>query len=214
MTAEDGVRRRIAKELHDSTAQDLVAVMMNMELLRESEAGLDPAVAKQIDDSLALLENCAHEIRTLSYVLHPPGLDEAGLAGAIRHFVAGFGERTGLATSVDLLPDLGRLGETVEMILFRVVQESLSNIHRHSQSMTAAVRIGRRASEVILEIKDQGRGIPRQILEAGTGHSPGLGVGIPGMRERLRQIGGRLDIESGPIGTTVRATVPWTRVSS
>ncbi len=206
--AEDAERRRVAKELHDSTPQDLVAALMNLKSLRETAAARDPAEATLLEDSLALLENCAHEIRTLSYVLHPPRLDEAGLAGAIRHYAAGFGERTGIATGVDLPVNLDRLGEPVEMVLFRVVQECLGNIHRHAGSATASVCLKHDLSEIVLEVRDEGRGIPPQILKAKPGHFTGLGVGIPGMRERLRQIGGRLEIDSSPSGTTVRAVLP------
>jgi PAS domain S-box-containing protein len=209
MVAEQDERRRIARELHDSTVQDLVAAMINLDCFREQTAGRTEDEVRQIEDGLALLENSAHEIRTLSYLLHPPLLDETGLIGAIRHYVNGVGERTGLTTSVNIPMELPRLDETVELILFRVVQESLGNTHRHAQAKMAAVRLRQDSSEIVLEISDDGRGIPSQILEPGT--MDGLGVGIPGMRERLRQIGGRLEIESNGGGTTVRAIVPATK---
>lgn len=207
MHAEDSERRRIAKELHDSTAQELIVVMLNLQALLDLvEPG--SAHAKQIEDSLALLENCAAEIRTLSYVLHPPRLDDAGLAGAIRHYVTGFGERTGIRTTVDLPEHLERLDKTCEIVLFRVVQEALANIHRHSASATASVRLTRSASSIVLEIHDQGRGMPAHISNSATDLSPNMGVGIPGMRERLRQIGGRLEIRSDSRGSTIRAVAP------
>lgn len=205
--AEDDERHRIARELHDSTVQDLVAAMMNLEFLRAPERSQNPTEARQIEDSLALLENCAHEIRTLSYLLHAPRLSEAGLVEAIRRYVTGFGERTGLITHLDLPADAPRLADVMELVLFRVVQESLSNINRHARSKTATVRMRQEEAELVLEISDQGRGLPPHLLKTG-GSGAGTGVGLPGMRERLRQIGGRLEINSDPGGTTVRAVLP------
>lgn len=208
MHAEDAERRRIAKELHDSTAQDLVAAMINLESLRDGVAERNPAEARHLEDSIALVENAAHEIRTLSYLFHPPRLDEEGLIGAIRHYAAGFGERTGIATSVDLPANLERLGAPVEVVLFRVVQECLGNIHRHAQSPTAFVRLEHGVSGLLVEVRDEGRGIPPQVMGPMPGQFTGLGVGLPGMRERMRYIGGTLEIDSSPRGTTVRALVP------
>jgi signal transduction histidine kinase len=208
LCAEDAERRRIAKELHDSTAQDLVAAMLNLNCLRESASTRDSAEVKQVEDGLALLENCAHEIRTLAYVLHPPELDETGLAGAIQIYAAGFGERTGIGTRVEVPGDLDRLEGTAELVLFRVVQECLGNIHRHAHSLTASIRLRQEATVTELEIRDEGCGIPAQILDGKPGLHLGLGVGIRGMRERLKQLGGRLIIDSGPGGTTIRAIVP------
>jgi signal transduction histidine kinase len=208
MQVEDTERRRIAKELHDSTAQDLVAVLMNLEALR-NDISARASGKQQLDDTIALVENAAHDIRTLSYLLHPPRLDEAGLIGAIRHYAAGFGERTGIATNMDLPANLERLPETVEMVLFRVTQECLGNIYRHAHSKTVFVRVEYDASGIVLEIRDEGRGISPQVLGGAMGgRFTGFGVGIPGMRERLRYIGGNLEIDSTPRGTTVRATVP------
>lgn len=206
--AEDSERRRIAKELHDSTAQDLVAVMMSLDSVRARLAGRAVQEAEQLEDSLAVLEKCAHDIRTLSYLLHPPRLDEAGLAGALRHYADGFGERSGIAMTLELPEDLGRLDEDVELVLFRVVQECLGNIHRHARSPTTAIRICREASALVMEVRDVGCGMPPAVLAAARGSGTGLGVGIPGMSERLRQIGGRLEIESGGQGTTIRVIVP------
>ena len=208
LSAEGAERSRIARELHDSTAQGLIAATLNLNSLRAWLPADVPQVAARLDDITALLENCTHEIRTLSYVLHPPALDETGLPGAIRHYVAGFGERTGIATSVDLPPAWERQDETVELVLYRVVQESLGNIHRHARSPSAAVRLQPGDTGLELEIRDAGGGIAPHLLGHESGRQPGLGVGIPGMRKRLGQIGGRLHIESGPSGTTIRAIVP------
>lgn len=209
--AEEIERRRIAKELHDSTAQNLVAAILNLATLRDNAAARDPAEAAQLEDSIALLENSAHEIRTLSYLLHPPQLDEAGLPGAILHYLAGFGDRTGMVTRAELPAEGLRLEQTVELALFRVVQEALGNIYRHAQSPSATVRLARGGGHIVLEIRDEGRGIPRQVLTPAARQPDGLGVGLPAMRERLRQIGGRLEIVSSPAGTTVRAVLPVAR---
>lgn len=204
LVAEETERRRIAKELHDSTVQDLVAAMINLELFREQRsAGMPPGPAL-LQDSLALMEKCAHDIRTLSYRLHPPRLDEAGLVGAIEHYVKGFGDRTGIEMRVHLSAELCRLDETVEMVLFRVLQECLGNIHRHAGSRTATVRLEQGAGEIVLQISDEGTGMPRR----GTTAASQFGVGIPGMRERLSHVDGRLEIDSGDRGTIVRAVVP------
>jgi len=208
LKAQDEERRRIARELHDSTTQDLVAVMLTLDSLHESLAGRGDQEVEKLDDSLAILEKCAHDIRTLSYLLHPPRLDDAGLVDAIRHYTDGFAERTSVAMSFELPEDLGPLPEEVELILFRVTQECLANVHRHAHSPMAAIRLTRDASATVLEVSDAGGGVPAAILEAREGPAPGLGVGIPGMRERLRQIGGRLEIESSSRGTTVRAILP------
>lgn len=214
MMAEENERRRIAKELHDSTAQDLVAVILNLETLREAAAPGNPVQAKQIEDCIALLENSAHEIRTLSYLLHPPRLDEAGLPDAIRHYVAGFGERTGIRVRVELPMEGVRLHEDVELTLFRVVQESLGNIYRHAQSPTATVRLVHQEGVIRLEIRDEGVGIPPHVLAAPGGQASGFGVGLPSMRERLRQIGGCLEVESTGHGTIVRAVLPATSTAT
>lgn len=208
MHAEDVERRRIAKELHDSSAQDLVAAMMNLSVVQASLQPSDAALTKRLDDTLAGLEKCTHDLRTLAYVLHPPRLEEAGLGEAIRAYAAGFAERSGITLSVEIAADFGRLPEEQELALFRVVQESLGNIRRHSGSTTARIHLARHADDVALEISDSGCGLPAAILCAWPGPTPGLGVGFAGMRERLGQIGGRLEIQPGSPGTTVRAILP------
>ena len=199
LQAEDAERRRIAKELHDSTAQDLVAVTMNLGMLQESLAPGDTKDAQILADSIALVENSVNDIRTLSYVLHPPRLDETGLAGVLVEYAAGFANRADTRIRVDVAPDFGRLPEDMEIALFRVVQEAVSNVLRHSQSDSATIRLARTDGGVVLEIEDYGRG----MVDAGA-----HGVGITGMRERLQHLGGRLEIESDSGGTIVRATLP------
>ena len=201
--AGDAERRRIARELHDSTAQDLVAVLMNLALLQDHLGKSNDLVASQIiADSAALLENSIHELRTLAYLAHPPRLDDSGLAGALREYVSGFSQRTGIRVAVEMADAFPRLPEPLEMALFRVVQESLANVLRHSGSATALLRLATTGGAVTLEIADQGCGF---ALDA---RPPAPGVGIPGMRERLQYCGGRLEVASGSAGTTVRAVLP------
>ncbi len=205
LEAEDGERRRIARELHDSTAQDLIGVMLALDTLRE-RLDSQPATESQreLGDGIAVLERCAHDLRTLAYVLHPPMLDELGLVGAIRDYVEGFGQRTGIAIELQLQQDFGRLADLHELVLFRVVQECLVNIHRHSGSRTAFVRLAREPMSVRLEVSDTGKGAPRAAFTPGRG----LGVGIAAMHERVQQIGGQLEIDSSPSGTNVHAILP------
>lgn len=204
LQAEDEERRRIAKELHDSTAQDLIAVTLELGMLREALPPGDMKPAQTIEDCAALLENCANDIRTLSYLLHPPRLDELGLAGGIAEYAAGLGRRSDVRIRVEAPPDFGRLPEEVELVLFRVAQESLSNVVRHSKSDVATVRLTRDESSVALEIQDYGGGMPVKA----TARPGARGVGIAGMRERLEHLGGRLEIVSGRDGTVVRARLP------
>ena len=199
LQAEDAERRRIARELHDSTAQDLVAATMNLGTLQELIAPGDTKAARILEDSIALVENSVNDIRTLSYVLHPPRLDETGLAGALAEYAAGFTTRTDTRIRVEVAPDFGRLPEDMEIVLFRVVQEAIANVLRHAQSDMATIRLAHSAGSVVLEIEDYGRGM------AGAGAH---GVGIVGMRERLQQLGGRIEIESDSGGTIIRAMLP------
>ena len=154
LVLQDEERRRIAKELHDSTVQDLVAAMMSIDSVRENIAACAPHEVKMLEDSVAILEKCAHELRTLSYELHPPRLEEAGLLGAIRHYAEGFGQRTGIEITLELPGKLARSGAQVELVLFRVVQECLGNIHRHAHSPTAIIRLSAALAGLVLEIRD------------------------------------------------------------
>jgi PAS domain S-box-containing protein len=204
---QDDERRRIARELHDVTAQNLFAITMNLTRLRSSAPPEDRSHAL-IADSLALGEQALREIRTLSYVLHPPLLDQTGLGPALQWYVDGFTNRSGIDVQLVVAGDIGRLSRETEMALFRIVQESLTNIHRHSGSGTAGIRLSRRADQVILQIRDRGSGIRRDVLPASPDEIRTLGVGIPGMRQRMRQLGGDLRIDSSRRGTTVTATAP------
>ena len=205
---QDEERRHIARELHDVTAQNLSAITLNLARVETLLSGADPRTRQVINDSVQLAEDCLREIRTLSYVLHPPMLDEYGLPRALEWFLEGFTKRSGIHVKLDAQPAIGRLPAETEMALFRIVQESLTNIRRHADSHTAAIQLTRDSSWVTLQVQDDGHGF-REPLAAGAASSlTNLGVGITGMKERLRQLGGNLTIESRPTGTTVRAIVP------
>jgi PAS domain S-box-containing protein len=201
---QDEERRRLARELHDSTGQDLAALAINLAVaLREAEA-LGPRGRKAVADCQAIADRCARGLRTLSYLLHPPLLDEMGLVAAVRWLAEGFQARSGIHLSLALPEDLGRLGADMETALFRIVQEALTNVHRHSGSARAWVRLVREGQAVRLEIEDDGAPGPAP----GRERRAGMGVGIAGMKERARQLGGHLEVSGGPRGTTVRAVFP------
>jgi len=160
-----------------------------------------------LDESAALTERCSKEIRSLSYLLHPPLLEEVGLPSALRWCAEGFGRRSGISVDLDLPAEFGRLPVEMENALFRVVQECLTNIHRHSGSASAWIRLVRNPGEVILEVRDEGHGLPEEVLRK-HGGVEFLGVGLLGMRERIRQLGGRMQIDSGEGGATIRVELP------
>lgn len=209
---QDEERRRLARELHDSTGQDLAALEMNLVQLEASaRARLQEEARTTLSGSVSLVRQCSQQIRTMSYLLHPPLLDELGLEVAVRDFAEGFSQRSGIPVEIEVSPNLGRLHSDVETALFRIVQECLSNVQRHSGSPDARVRLVAGDAELHLEVSDHGRGISGAVLseEAGAEETVGsLGVGLRGMRERMHQLGGRLTIDSGTGGTTVRAVLP------
>jgi len=205
---QDEERRRIARELHDAIGQNLVGLVTNLTLAHKSAGRLNPKARQAISGSLEVAEQSLKEMRTLSYLLHPPLLDEDGLASALAWYVKGFAERSKIKIDLKVSPNFGRLPQEVETTLFRVVQESLTNVHRHSKSPTALIRLSRRATGVKLEIKDKGQGMPAKALHSGNQKSGQLGVGIMGMSERARQLGGRLEIDSSRRGTTIRVVIP------
>ncbi len=203
---QDEERRRIARDLHDSVGQSVAILNMNLGRLSRSET-LSRGEAALVLDSKAIAQDVSEEVRTISYLLHPPMLDEMGLPSALRWYTGGFTKRTGIATYLDLSPNFGRLPADWEIALFRIVQEGLINIHRHSGSARATVRVTWTSGHVVLEISDEGRGISAEKRRAfATGGA--MGVGISGMRERVSQLGGRLELQSSARGTTVRATFP------
>jgi len=207
---QDEERRRIARELHDSTGQNLVALATMLGQLSSSMSSAGRKSRQLLSECKALADQCIREIRTLSYVLHPPVLDQAGLADAIRDYVDGFTKRSGIQVELELSPHLGRMARDMELALFRVVQESLTNIQRHSGSQQAKIRIDRN-SDLTLEISDLGRGVSAGAQRGKEEPRFEVGVGIPSMQERVKLIGGRLEIDSTSDGTTVRVTIPLER---
>jgi len=212
LQAQDEERRRIARELHDGVGQLLAAMAMNMSIVESEKEKLSPTAARCVEDNLGLIGQVSKDIRTTSYLLHPPLLDEVGLESALEWYVEGFAQRSKIVVSLELAPDLGRLPHDVELSLYRIVQECLTNIHRHSRSLTAAVRLYHSAGEVRLEVKDQGKGIPPEMqLEISSGEASG--VGLRGMLERVRLIGGTFDIQSDGSGTLIAIALPLMRVA-
>jgi PAS domain S-box-containing protein len=201
---QDQERRRIARELHDSSGQLLAALGMNLSLAESENANIAPRSAKAIQESIHLVQQLSRELRTISHLLHPPLLDEVGLASGLRSYLDGFTERSKIRVDLEIPEELGRLPQDLETAIFRIVQECLTNIHRHSGSPVARICITHSDSEVTLEVEDRGKGIPlekRQVLDS----EGAAGVGIRGMRERLRHLGGSLEIKSTETGTVVVA---------
>ena len=211
---QDEERRRIARELHDSTSQTLSALALNLSLLQLRTSQLDSEVLKTVAEAVRLAEQASNEVRNISHLLHPPDLDEVGLTAAIQWHVRKFAERTGLHVDVKLPPHFQRLDSEQELTLFRVVQEGLTNVHRHSGSSTARVQLALRRGNVVLQIEDMGHGIPTGALDLDYGFSGSIdvGVGIRGMRQRIRQLGGQLEIRSNHSGTCVTAILPLEEV--
>jgi PAS domain S-box-containing protein len=206
LRAQDEERRRIGRELHDSAGQYLAGLQMNMETLIKTP-GTSAEIRSRLSESLDLLHQCSTEIRTLSYLLHPPLLEDTGLAPTVRWFVEGFAKRSGIEVVVEIPSDFGRLRAELELALFRIIQECLTNIHRHSGSKTASIQILLLDEILKLEIKDQGVGISPS--SSTTSAKPG--VGIAGMAERLSDLGGTLQISSDSNGTVVKVSAPINR---
>jgi PAS domain S-box-containing protein len=207
LRAQDEERGRLGRELHDTFGQYLTAMKMCLDgvLADQPRSALD--VRKRLGDCLSLLDRAIREVRTLSYLLYPPMLEELGLASAIRWHLEEFSKRSGISTSVEITGEL-RLPRDAELALFRILQESLTNVHRHSGSKTASIRFAIEDQSAVLEIKDQGHGLPSSV-STGSDTPPGtLGVGIRGMHERVRQLAGSLQITSNSHGTTVKAEIP------
>jgi signal transduction histidine kinase len=213
LRAQDEERRHIARELHDSTGQSLViANLMAVRVQSMAPSSCGPVIAELQD----VLQGAMAEIRTAAYLLHPPLLDVAGLSMALRSYVEGFSKRTAVCVDLELSPNLGRMSSDVELVLFRVIQEALTNIWRHSGSKTARIQLVRTVSDarpqVTLSIEDAGKGIPSNIRQSTlsrstSGQQAPPGLGLIGMRERLHQIGGQLEIDSTIGRTVIKAIV-------
>jgi PAS domain S-box-containing protein len=206
MHVQDDERRHIARELHDSAGQTLTVLGMNLTAITQLAAGADARLREQVSEARKAVDQLTQEIRTTSYLLHPPLLDEIGVPAVLKWYVEGLAERSGLNISLDLPRDLERFSRDAELVVFRVVQECLTNIHRHSGSKTAAIKLALSGGVVSVEVKDSGKGMSvEKITEIETSAS---GVGIRGMRERVRQLGGQILIQSDNSGTTVSVRLP------
>jgi signal transduction histidine kinase len=206
MLAQDEERRRISRELHDSTGQLLVALSINLDRLKTEMITPNSEAEAVIGDTASLVDEMSRQLRTMSYLLHPPLLDEAGLVSAVKWYVEGFATRSTVQVSVELPSELGRLPPQMEITIFRLIQESLTNIHRHSGSKTAFIRLTRDEQSVRLEIVDRGSGFTPYTVVSERHSRPG--VGILGMKERVRHFGGTLEFLSSSDGTTVQARLP------
>jgi signal transduction histidine kinase len=208
LRVQDKERRHLSRELHDSTGQTLTALKIHLVTLQERLKAGQPTVEifAQIN---ALADQALQEIRTTSYLLYPPLLDEAGLSSAAQWYIEGFAKRSSIQVRLHLA-SIGRLPRPVETALFRILQESLTNVYRHSSSRIVDVWLQLHADTVILEVQDYGTGIPREILEQFKRTGGGAGVGLAGMQERIEDLSGKLEMISGSAGTKVRATLPVT----
>jgi len=203
LSLQDSERRRIATELHDSLGQYLVALKLNVDILRQS-----PERGELWTQSQELMERCIAEVRTLSYLLHPPTIDAVGIASAAGWYVQGFALRSGLKITLDVPNDPVRLPDAMELALFRVLQEALTNVHRHSGASEAHILIRRSSGQVILEIRDNGRGMEQEMLHRFRETGVGVGVGLMSIHERALELGGKVQLESSSAGTSVRVTIP------
>lgn len=209
LQVQDDERRRLARELHDSAGQMLAALNMNLESLQDTiRAKLTPDLAQRLAESIRLTSQVMKETRTLSYLLHPPLLDEAGLRDALHWFVGGFIERSGIKTELEISAELPRLSPDLETAIFRIIQEALTNIHRHSGSPTAGIHLEMAPDEILLTVTDQGRGIPSGPGTAQANGKGKAGVGLAGMRERVLQLGGHFEIIATHPGTAIKAVFP------
>jgi two-component system NarL family sensor kinase len=202
--AQDEERRRIARELHDSLGQHLASVKMTLDMLSKTEM---PNTPELLSVALKSVEQAIAETRTMSHLLHPPLLDEAGFASAARLYVEGFGQRSGIQARLDLPSELQRLPKSKELALFRILQESLTNVHRHSGSTSVEIQLKISDRDATLTVRDFGHGMP-ELPDGIDQHRGRLGVGLRGMRERVNDLGGQLDLRSDQRGTTIVVTVP------
>jgi signal transduction histidine kinase len=206
MTLQDEERRRIARELHDSAGQMLASIKMTAAMLQRAGNSV-PELSPLLDELNGLADTALQEVRTTSYLLHPPLLDEAGIASAARWFVEGFAKRSGIRVRCDIPDQIERPSRDRELVLFRVLQESLTNVHRHSGATAASVKLALQDGQINLEIADNGRGISEERMQS-LHAAANAGVGIAGMKERVREFGGQIDIRSGRSGTAVSVAMP------
>ncbi|HEY7097936.1 MAG TPA: sensor histidine kinase [Terriglobales bacterium] len=201
----DEERRTLARRLHDSTAQQLVALKFNLEIARRR---VPEDCVQLIDDSVQVTDRCISEIRSLSYLLHPPLLDEMGLESALHWFVDGFSSRSGIAVRVNIATNLSDLSPDTELVLFRVMQECLTNVQKHSGSRIVEIAVSRDEGALKMDIRDYGRGISPAGIKRYLDPASSATLGFPGIRERVDELSGQFEVISGPVGTTVRITLP------
>jgi len=207
LSLRDEERRRLARDLHDSVGQLLAGAAMNLTMVERKLPLTDPASLQWLKNLGSLLEQSVKEVRTMSYLLHPPLLDEVGLPSALEWYISGFSERSQIKVALELPDNLGRLRHDVELALFRIVQEALTNVHRHSESPTAKVTLAKTPGQVRLTVEDRGKGMEGPLNHRDTEERL-LGVGISGMRERVRNLGGQMQLRSGNWGTEVEILLP------
>ena len=214
LRTQDEERRRIARELHDGVGQLLAAMNMNLSNLKNEMEGLNEEAARRLDENTTLVEQASQEIRTISHLLHPPLLDVMGLESALRWYVDGYSERSKISVEMQLTPGFSDgLPRDFALSLFRIVQECLTNVHRHSESAWAQIAVRRSSSEITLEVRDHGKGMsPELQLKISAGESSG--VGLRGIRERIRQFGGRLEVHANGGGTRVISTLPLPKLEA
>ena len=207
----DEEQRRVARQLHDGAAQTLSAVTLNLAFAIRSAGRLPTAASRALLACRCLVEQAGREVRSLAYLLHPPTLDEAGLASALRWLCQAVAARSGIRVRLVSPRSLGRLPRQVEADAFRIVQECLSNVLRHSRAHSARVLVKRDRTRLSLEVRDAGHGMTRRVLEAVRRGTIRTGIGIASLRERALLLGGSVDVDAGPRGTRVRVSVPLRR---
>lgn len=208
LRVQDEERRRIARELHDSTGQDLSGLQLELGAIKREVEKISPDLAQRMAENVQFIGRITDNLRTMSYLLHPPMLDELGLRSAVDWYVEGFSKRSGIQVELKMSHELQRLPDTLELVLFRILQESLTNILRHSQSRSVDIELEAGAAEVTLQVRDHGRGVPPELLKQLRSDSTGVGVGLRSMHERISELGGLFAILSDASGTSIRVTVP------
>jgi PAS domain S-box-containing protein len=214
MRLQDDERRHISRELHDSLGQYLTSIKINVGLVRRESTVLEERHRALLAESSQTLDRCVQEVRSVSYLLHPPLLDELGLLAALRWFTAGFAERSGIEVVLNVPQEFSRLPDEMELALFRIMQESLTNVQRHSRSDAAWVTLSEHKDRAELRISDSGVGVSADIIEEIKQGRAIEGVGLRGMYERVRELGGQLEIESSGVGTAVSAVFPLQRAQT
>jgi two-component system NarL family sensor kinase len=207
LRVQDDERRRIARELHDGVGQLLAAIGMNVGVVARERDKLSPNAIRCVEENRTLVQQASDDIRTVSYLLHPPLLDEMGLRSALQWYIQGFTERSKIAAELELPADLERLPRDSELVVFRIAQECLTNIHRHAKSSSALVRLSNADGKLAMEVRDNGQGISQEV-QATIASGKASGVGLRGMRERVAAIGGTFTIKSDGKGTSVLVSLP------